>query len=211
MKAVIFDFDGTLANTLPLCFAAFRDVFQQFDGITYTDEEIVAMFGPPEEEMLTIHLRSNEADAAIERYFELYEARHHEFVQPNAAITQLLDTLKSRGYQLGIFTGKGRRALDISLTKLQMTDYFDAVITGDDVKHHKPHPEGLQHVLALLDTKAEDAIYIGDSNSDMAAGRDAGVTTYGAHWLDTFQASEFTTQPARILTSVDDFYTYILK
>jgi beta-phosphoglucomutase-like phosphatase (HAD superfamily) len=39
MKTIIFDFDGTLANTLPLCFAAFRDVFQQFDGITYTVDD----------------------------------------------------------------------------------------------------------------------------------------------------------------------------
>jgi len=62
----------------------------------------------------------------------------------------------------------------------------------------------------LLKTDATDAIYIGDSNADMAAGRDAGVKTYGAHWLETFQASEFTTAPIRTLTSVDDFYTHIL-
>lgn len=75
MKTVIFDFDGTLANTLPLCFAAFREVFQQFDDITYTDDDIVAMFGPPEEEMLTMHLRSTASSEAIERYFALYESR----------------------------------------------------------------------------------------------------------------------------------------
>ncbi len=44
MKAVLFDFDGTLANTLPLCFHAFHNVFMEYDGRNLSDEEIKSMF-----------------------------------------------------------------------------------------------------------------------------------------------------------------------
>lgn len=72
MKAVIFDFDGTLANTLPICFKAFQHAFKEFDHKDLSSEEIKAMFGPSETGIIRQNLVHANKDAAIERYYEKY-------------------------------------------------------------------------------------------------------------------------------------------
>lgn len=77
----------------------------------------------------------------IDYFYQHYEAIHAKIVQDNNEINQMLKQLKHNGLLLGIVTGKAQRSLQISLKRLQMGDYFDVMITGDDVEKPKPHPE----------------------------------------------------------------------
>lgn len=86
IKAVIFDFDGTLADTLPVCFLAFEAVFREFDNREVTTEEIKAMFGPSETGIIRENLKNNNYDEAIELYYEIYSKRHRNIVQKNEEI-----------------------------------------------------------------------------------------------------------------------------
>nr|WP_230199425.1 HAD hydrolase-like protein [Bacillus ndiopicus] len=151
IKAVIFDFDGTLANTLPICFYAFQSVFKQFDNRGLSADEIVKMFGPSEIGIIQENLQNSNKNAAIEYFYEKYSESHADFVKQNTEIQELLYHLKGLGIQIGIFTGKAQRSLDISLKKLSMDGLFDVMITGDDVVEPKPAPEGLLKVLDLLE------------------------------------------------------------
>ena len=76
LGGVIFDLDGTLGDTLPVCFAAFRSTFERFLGVEYTDAEIRAMFGPTEEGMLTARV-PQAAEQAVSHYLAGYAANHH--------------------------------------------------------------------------------------------------------------------------------------
>ncbi|WP_307068910.1 HAD family hydrolase [Alkalibacillus filiformis] len=205
MKAIIFDFDGTLADTLPVCFYAFQAVFKDFDNKEVTPDEIKAMFGPSETGIIRENLMDSNHDKAIELYYEKYSEKHQELVFENEKVNELLLFLKREGYKLGIVTGKASRSLHISLDCLNMKDLFDVIITGDDVSIPKPHPEGLNKALAQLNIKNTDAIFLGDSDADILAGKKANVHTIGVQWLPNYQALEFGVQPDQMLSNINEF------
>ncbi|WP_040983410.1 HAD family hydrolase [Oceanobacillus jeddahense] len=205
MKAIIFDFDGTLADTLPVCFYAFQAVFKEFDNKEITSDEIKTMFGPSETGIIKENLIDTNHDKAIELYYEKYREKHRDLVVENAEINDLLRFLKKKGYKLGIVTGKASRSLLISLDYLDMNDLFDVIITGDDVTIPKPHPEGLNEALALLNIKNTEAVFLGDSDADIQAGNQADVYTIGVQWLPNYQALEFRVQPDQMLSNVNEF------
>jgi pyrophosphatase PpaX len=205
MKGIIFDFDGTLADTLPVCFYAFQTVFKEFDGTEVTPDEIKAMFGPSETGIIRENLINTNHEQAIELYYEKYSEKHRELVLENVDINDLLLFLKNKGYKLGIVTGKAYRSLMISLQLLKMDQLFDVIITGDDVVQPKPHPEGIHKALKQLQIKSSEAIFLGDSDADILAGKQAGVLTIGVHWLPNFQTPEFSVEPDQKFSSVDEF------
>jgi haloacid dehalogenase superfamily, subfamily IA, variant 1 with third motif having Dx(3-4)D or Dx(3-4)E len=209
MKAAIFDFDGTLANTLPLCYYAFRRVFKDFDGRELARDEIKQMFGPTETEIIRKNLLNPKKEETVEYYYEIYTEFHPTMVEDNSEIRELLGELKRAGWKLGIYTGKAKRSLDLSLKFLQMNGIFDAAITGDDVIKPKPDPEGLLEALSLLKVKNRDAVYAGDSDADVLCGSRAGVFTIGVQWLPDDQTSVFQVQPDRLIKNMDEFRNFL--
>ncbi|UJL48184.1 HAD family hydrolase [Virgibacillus sp. NKC19-16] len=205
MNTVIFDFDGTLANTLPICFYAFQRVFKEFDNKDFSTEEIKAMFGPSETEIIKENLSHENKKQAIGLYYTTYLENHSKLVDYNKEIDELLRYLKNKGIKLGIVTGKAKRSLDISLGELQMDNFFDVIITGDDVNKPKPDPEGLIKALSVLGVKSTEAMFIGDSDADIQAGLQAKVYTIGVQWLPDYQTMEFTNEPDAVFDSVTDF------
>lgn len=203
MKAIIFDFDGTLADTLPICFYAFQAVFKEFDNIEVTSDEIKAMFGPSETGIIRENLINSNHDQAIELYYEKYSEKHRELVLDNEKMNDLLLQLKREGYKLGIVTGKARRSLLISLECLNMSDLFDVIITGDDVDTPKPHPEGVNKALEHLNIKNTEAVFLGDSEADILAGKQANVHTIGVQWLPNYQTLEFSVQPDQMFSEAE--------
>jgi pyrophosphatase PpaX len=154
MRTILFDFDGTVADTLPLIFTAFRSTFQQFLHRRYADEEIVAMFGPTETGILQAMIPPDQVEQALDHFFRVY-AEGHRHVHNPAEIALMLDRLRETGIVMGIVTGKGRRSADISLQAWGLARYFDVVITGDDVSRPKPDPEGILAAMERLGARAE--------------------------------------------------------
>ncbi|WP_102262448.1 HAD family hydrolase [Mesobacillus jeotgali] len=205
MKAVLFDFDGTLADTLPVCFLAFESVFKKFDDRDVTTEEIKSMFGPSETGIIRENLKNTNHEKAIELYYEIYRDRHENLVPKNEEIYTLLIELKKRGYKLGIVTGKARKSLDISLEYLELNNIFDVIVTGDDVVLPKPHPEGVNKALEELGVSNTEAIFLGDSDADILAGKHANVPTIGVQWLPNFQTIDFSIQPDEVYSKINEF------
>ncbi len=134
IKAVLFDFDGTLANTLPVCFYAFSKIFKEIDNREVTDDEIVNMFGPSEIGIIQENITKKDSiEEAIENYYKYYDEVHSKLIESNTDIIELLYRIKSKDIKLGIVTGKARRSLNISMEKLEMENLFDFIITVYDV------------------------------------------------------------------------------
>lgn len=186
MKTVLFDFDGTLADSIPFVVSGLQRVFAEYTGKSYTSDEIIAMFGPTEENMIRLKV-SLEVSAAIERFFELYEQMHTEEVILFKGLQTLLQDLKQNGFQVGLVTGKSKRGTLISLQHYGLLTYFDVVVTGDDVKEPKPHPEPVEKALHALSAEPQETYFVGDSFADIRAGQAAGVTTIGVQWFSTVQ------------------------
>ncbi|SEO79953.1 HAD family hydrolase [Paenibacillus sp. OV219] len=211
IRTVLFDFDGTLADTLPLSFKAFRAVFQQYDNRIVSEEEIVAMFGPTEDDIIARNLNNQAAvQEATALYYEIYRNGHFDDEGPLPSdITHMLTSLREQGMKIGVITGKSRKAFLISTEALQLSSFFDVVITGDDVEQPKPHPEGIHQALHILGSHQNEAIFLGDSNADIRAGKSAGLRTYGVQWLSTYQSATFETEPDQIFTSTGSFLALI--
>lgn len=183
---VIFDLDGTLGDTFALVVEAFNHAARDLVGRDYSAEEVIAMFGIPDsdmirEELLRLGHSEHDADVAVVRYHEAYEARH-EIATIFEGITPVLETLHARRLPMGVMTGKGRRSADITLRAFGWENFFRAVVTGDDVERQKPAPDGVLRVARMLNIDASRCVFIGDSPADIKAGKAAGMPTIVAGW-----------------------------
>ena len=176
----IFDIDGTLTSTNQLIFDSFNHIAKKYLGRTFSDDEIIAMFGPPEDEIIK-KLCGDKYEEARNEYFSFYDKNHWK-AELYLGINDILKYLKNQNYPLGIFTGKGRQASLITLKKLGVVHYFDLIVTGDDVKNYKPSPEGILNFVNTFKLKPERVLMIGDSVSDIKAANDAGVKIASVLW-----------------------------
>ena len=114
IKAIIFDLDGTLANTLPLCIQAFRQSVEPLINKPVTDEEIIATFGPSEEGTI-MALAPDYYDQGVADYLHHYRSLHYLCPVPFEGIKELLIMLQNKGVRLAMVTGKGKLSTAISL------------------------------------------------------------------------------------------------
>lgn len=181
-RAIIFDLDGTLADTFPLIVAAWNAAVTPHTGLTYSEADVIARFGIPDPQMIRRELAGEAGERAVEVYHEHYLRRHAEFVRPFAGVTEMLEALRRRDIPLGLMTGKGRRSATITIEALGWSQMFRSVVTGDDVKEQKPDPSGPLAVARALDVAADECAFVGDSPADIGAGKAAGMITVAAGW-----------------------------
>jgi len=179
-EGIIFDIDGTLTSTNELIFKSFNHIAKIYLDRTFTDEEIIALFGPTEDVILK-KLCSKNFEAAKKDYYEYYKSNHN-IANLYPGIKELLDYLKTKGVLLAVFTGKGRQASLITLEELSIENYFNIIVTGDDVANHKPSSEGIMKFVNEYNLKKEEVLMIGDSVADILASKEAGIRIVSALW-----------------------------
>jgi HAD superfamily hydrolase (TIGR01509 family) len=182
LSCVIFDIDGTLARTNQLIFATFNHVAQLHLGRVFTPEEIIGLFGPPEEGAVEKVFGTAMVPRIMDEMCAYYRARHKDMAAAHEGIVAVLALLRNHGIRLAVFTGKGRRTTMITLDELEMMPFFEHVVTGNDVRCFKPSPEGILQVLEAFNVSPRETVMVGDSMSDLTAARDAGVTFAAVLW-----------------------------
>jgi pyrophosphatase PpaX len=204
---VIFDLDGTLTNTLPLCISAFRHVFDTLLHTHYTDQEIIAMFGVSEEGMIRA-LMPTDWQQGVAAYLAEYERLHDHYAQVFPEIEDALRLLQRRGTRMAVVTGKGAGSAAITLHRLGLAPYFDLVETGSPDGSIKPR--GIRTVLAHWRIAAQEAAYLGDAPYDMQASAEVGVLPLGASWADTATVTARSDPPPAVLfTTVAHFVQWL--
>ncbi len=183
-RALLFDLDGTLCDTLPLIYDAFRDVLLRHTGRRYEDAEIRPLFGPPEEGVVRRVLSGPAADEALRQYLDLYQERHARHVSVFPERGRDLAALRAAGMSLGIVTSKGIGTARISLKETGLDGLFDIVLTGSVGFKPKPAPDGIHLALRALGVEPGRAAYVGDTLADIKAARAAGCTAVGVLWQD---------------------------
>ncbi|MGH2566868.1 MAG: HAD family hydrolase [Bacteroidota bacterium] len=182
IRCVIFDMDGTLTQTNQLIFDSFNHIAQNYAGRTFSEKEITALFGPPEEGALVSIVGKGKIDAALRDYLDFYRKNHARLAKLYPGIVDILRFLKDKGCKLALFTGKGVHTTTITLDAFGLTPFFDSVVTGNDVINHKPSAEGIQKIMAHLAIEPAEALMIGDSVADVKAAHDAGVKMAAVLW-----------------------------
>ena len=184
MKAVIFDLDGTLINSVipfekmkqmmiaylesvGVSPGLLNDCMLNFE-ITGKAEEDLRAKGFPEEQIRTI----------LGRVSEIMNRVELESVDSAAAtegVREALRDLKANGLKLGVMTRGCREYAQKVLGRFGLREYFDAVVARDDVEKPKPNPEHAFHLLSLLGVSAAEALYVGDHWSDAECAKHAGL------------------------------------
>jgi HAD superfamily hydrolase (TIGR01509 family) len=207
LRGFIFDLDGTVGDTLPVCFVAFRQVFQQYLGQTFTDRQIRAMFGPSEEGMLE-QMVPDRWQESVEAYLAAYEQAHVECSEPFPGMKDALEKLRGHGVRLAIVTGKGPRSAAISLRAMGLSDDFEMVVAGSANGNRKPR--NMQQVLSTWGLQASQVAALGDAPSDIRAARQIGALPLAAAWAATAKVEELESlQPHVVFHTVNEFIHWI--
>lgn len=175
-RAVLFDWDGTLADTAALSLRTYVALFASF-GIAFGPDDFARTYSPnwyhTFEAMGLPRARWDDADA---RWLELY-AKESACLLPGAG--EGLRRLREGGVRQGLVTSGTRSRIESDLERLAVRDYFAVLVCGGDTPNRKPHPEPLLVALERMGVEPGEAAYVGDSPEDVQMARAAGVWCVG--------------------------------
>ncbi len=175
-RAVLFDLDGTLVDSLPTIGAAMRAALLEFDH-DIALETIIPRIGAPMP-VLAAELTGTsveESERINERYLSLYYDHFIAQTPPVDGALALLKRLQAAGQLLGVVTNKNEVGAHRMVELQGWRELFGVVVGRDTTARPKPWPDGTLYALGVLGATPEEAALVGDTDFDMAAGRDGGL------------------------------------
>lgn len=181
IKALIFDFDGTIIDTETAWYIAFRDAYKTH-GIELTLEQYSQCLGTSLHSFNPYtHLKTHHnLPIDLEDFKHLVQQQHTEMMiqeRIRPGILKLLETAKSQGLKIGLASSSERTWIDKFVKLHGIEDYFECYCTADTVKKVKPDPELYLQALEKLGVEANEAIAIEDSPNGARAAVAAGIST----------------------------------
>jgi len=178
IKGVVFDFDGTLVDSMKIILEALNEALNKRDLPTIKPDLLGRMAGRPISEIINaeMHVPENTLKAIEEDVVKAYMEYCSVSCQLLPNVENTLKVLKSKHLRLGLLTTTSRAPLETVLKKLSIGNYFDIMLAKDDAKN-KPNPEGLEQIIAEFGIGKDECLYVGDSPIDVLTGKAAGVRT----------------------------------
>lgn len=176
ISGILFDFDGTLANTTPLILHCFHQTFSHFYGKVPPDEKILTTFGLPMPQAMLQLSGGDEAhlDELLTFYRTYQLSVHDEMIRPFPSVLSGCQRLKEKGIHSIIVTSKTNETCERGLRCLELSPYIEGVIGVRDTALHKPDPEPSLLALKKLGLSGEECLCVGDSPYDLVSGMRAG-------------------------------------
>ncbi len=191
-KAVIFDMDGTILNTLEDLKNATNYSLRQFGMPERSLEEVRMFVGNGIRKLVERAVPSGTSEEKIAQVFdvflEYYEIHSADNTSPYPGILELVEKLKKSGIKTAVSTNKA----DVPAQELgreYFNGIFDLIVGQQDGLKVKPAPDSVNKILSILDIQKKDAIYIGDSDVDVQTAKNSGLDFIGVSW--GFRGREF--------------------
>lgn len=183
LRAALFDLDGTLIDSMELIWQSYAHAIRERRGVEADRDGFLDGVGRPLRWQFG-RLTSDpaEVEALIETYRAYNRAHHDAMVSAFPGVADGLRALRSRGIGIGIVTAKLRVGAERGLARAGLADLVDVIVASDDVSPPKPDPAPVRAALLALDATPDQALMIGDSPHDLAAGRAAGTRTVAVTW-----------------------------
>lgn len=178
---VLFDLDGTLADTIGLIVASYQHTLQTVLGETVTEDAARSWIGRP---LLPV-LEEISPDHAVEMdrvYREWNLANHDRLLRSFDGLTDLLADLHDAGVALGVVTSKRRDTAVRALAGVGLAGSIDVVAALEDTTEHKPGPAPLLHGAGVLGADPHACVYVGDATVDVLAAGAAGMASVAVTW-----------------------------
>ncbi|MBO7452556.1 MAG: HAD family hydrolase [Clostridiales bacterium] len=182
-KCVLYDFDGTLADSVPVILLNQQMAYEEVMGhCPRTVEDLRSYIGLPLVDTFAMHDKET-ADKLLESYLRInLELLHKDMIPFFDGVEEELHELKKMGVMQGIMSAKRRTSLDITLDLKGYSDFFDLLVTKEDTEKHKPDPEPYLYCAEKLGIKPSEMIYVGDAIGDILGAKNAGVDSVFVEW-----------------------------
>ncbi len=181
IEAVLFDLDGTFADTAPDLAAALNHVrgLHKLPPIPLALSRLQASHGSAGLIKLGFGLAPDDPGfpALRDALLAHYSAHICEQTKLFAGMAELINTLEQRGLPWGIVTNKPQRFTLPLMEALGYAERAACLVSGDTCAHAKPHPQPLLHAATSMNISPQNCLYIGDDKRDMTAGNAAGMKT----------------------------------
>lgn len=183
IKAVLFDIDGTLLDTHEYIYQAFEYSLGRHHK-PIPRKILQTIMGKPLEECYRILTKlENVSDLAGSH--QSFQVSNPHLVKPFPNTISTLEHLKEKGFLIAAVTTRAGSTVKQTLEETEIIHYLNYIVAFEDVTNPKPDPEGIKKALTYFELKPEEAMMVGDSDVDILAGQNAGVTsvgvTYGFH------------------------------
>jgi len=186
-KAIIFDLDGTLLDSLPGIAGAMNRLLEESAFPIHSLEEYRYLVGWGIRELICRALPAEVADKGdlddwAVKFRRLYDRFWPDQSPPYPGIAGMLDHLAARGIKMAILSNKSEEYTRIMVEKLLPTWHFEAVRGERPGVPHKPDPCAALEIVQEMKVPREDFLFLGDTGVDMETARDAGIFALGALW-----------------------------
>lgn len=185
ISAVLFDLDGTLLDTLEDLYLTVNEAFRNNGYPERTKDEVRLSTGHGAayllKSLLPESVTDGEAERILEEYKPLLKKNQNNHTRPYSGITELLKELKKEGITSAILSNKPDEVAR-GLADIYFKDTIDACLGDKPDVPRKPDPAGANIVLNKIGKKAEDCVYIGDSEIDIATAKNLGAPAIGVTW-----------------------------
>lgn len=211
-RPVLFDLDGTLADTIPLLLASMHAAYAAIGGIVPEERAWLRGMGTPLRAQF-MHFESNDlarVEALIGVYRDFQVDNLAIFVKEYVGVRELLIALRERGHPIAVVTGKGEWMAHLTLKQVDLLDPFEVIVGAEATTRHKPDADPLLVGAERLGVAVDGAIYVGDAPNDVLAARAAGMIDVWAAWgpftsaeLEPFAPTHTVVAPMDVLTLLD--------
>ena len=208
--ALLFDLDGTLVDTIDLIVRSARHAFAQRPGPTPTDAEWIALIGTPLTSQLRRYASSEDDFQLLVASYRGYQREHHDrMTRCYDGALETVRTLRQAGHRTAVVTSKMDELAWRALRLVGLDAYMDVMVGADQTTRHKPDPEPVALALELLGVDPGDALFVGDSPHDIAAGNAAGVATVAALWGPFSREALDVAEPSCVIDDIRDLYRIV--
>jgi HAD superfamily hydrolase (TIGR01509 family) len=178
IRGIVFDFDGTIVDSMQMVFSALNDALKRRNLPTIEIELLGRMAGLPVIDIISskVHITEAAAKEVEKDVFKTYTSFCRTSCQLLPHVESTLKTLKSKKIKLGLFTTTPTKPLMAVEKKFSLKDYFDIMIAKEDAEN-KPNPEGLNKIVKEFGIRKDECLYVGDSPIDILTGKAAGIKT----------------------------------
>ena len=183
-RLLLFDLDGTLCDTDEMIVQTMTAIYKEYKPVKIrTREELYYFSGPPIRETLKREFPDYDQEEMYEVFKKVSKGFYAPCVKAYQDEIEVLKELKKQGYLLGVVTNKGRPLTIYSLELCHIKEFFDVVISADDVTSPKPDPSGVYQAMDTLGIKNKsDVLYIGDNDIDYITASNSGVDALLVTW-----------------------------
>ena len=204
-KAILFDFDGTIADTAPGIVKTMEHTFKEMGLSVPSEEAMRATIGLRLDLALQQLGNLSDEDAAIaadtyRRLFPIYEVG---YVSIFPGIKETLAELQQQGIRLAICTSRNAESLDMICEHHGIKDFFETRVTNNDHLAPKPAPDMVLALLNKMQLQKEDALVVGDTIFDIEMGNRAGCKTVAVTWGNHSRQQLIEAQPTFIIDSIE--------